>query len=114
MAKRKKKHLTVTTAAFKLTREAEAALNKYLAAIKQGVLNVCEMHTHDSNPALSQKDFELTYIEKTLGQTATAVSLSQKAIVDGLAAQKQKEADLTLNVLADENKKILKKGGQQK
>lgn len=107
MAKRKKKKLT-TTKPFNLTNKADIALNKYFTAIKQGILNVCEMHTHDSNPALSQEDFELTYIEKTLGQTATAVSLSQKAIVDGLAAQKQMEADRTLNVL-DKNKTNSKK-----
>ncbi len=107
MAKRKKKKLT-TTKPFNLTNKANIALNKYFTAIKQGILNVCEMHTHDSNPALSQEDFELTYIEKTLGQTATAVSLSQKAIVDGLAAQKQMEADRTLNVL-DKNKTNSKK-----
>ena len=107
MAKRKKKKLT-TTKPFNLTNKANIALNKYFTAIKQGILNVCEMHTHDSNPALSQEDFELTYIEKTLGQTATAVSLSQKAIVDGLAAQKQMEADRTLTVL-DKNKTNSKK-----
>lgn len=108
MAKRKKKKLTTTTKRpFNLTNKANAALNKYLAAIKQGILNVCEMHTHDSNPALSQEDFELTYIEKTLGQTATAVSLSQKAIVEGLAAQKEAEAARALNAAAaDKNKSI--------
>ena len=110
MAKRKKKKLTTTTTKpFNLTNKANIALNKYLTVIKQGILNVCEMHTHDSSPALKQEDFELTYIEKVLGQTATAVSLSQKAIVDGLAAQKQMEAERTLNVLADRNKPNSKK-----
>lgn len=108
MAKRKKKKLT-TTKPFNLTNKANIALNKYFTAIKQGILNVCEMHTHDSSPALKQEDFELTYIEKVLGQTATAVSLSQKAIVDGLVAQKQMEADRTLVVLADRNKPNSKK-----
>lgn len=106
MAKRKKKLTTTTKKPFNLTNKANAALNKYLAAIRQGILNVCEMHTHDSSPALSQENFELTYIEKTLGQTATAVSLSQKAIIDGLSAQKKMEADRTLNVLANKNKPI--------
>lgn len=110
MAKRKKKKLTITTTKpFNLTNKANIALNKYFTAIKQGILNVCEMHKYDSKTSLSQEDFELTYIEKTLGQTTTAVSLSQKAYVDGLAAQKQKEADLTLNVLADKNKPNSKK-----
>ena len=54
--------------------------------------NVCEMHTHDSNPSIKQGDFEELYIDKTLGQTATAISVSLHSMVDGLAAQKEAEA----------------------
>lgn len=100
MAKRKIK----TKPTFKLTKKAEAALNRYLSAIKQGIVNVCEIHTHDSNPSFSQGNFELAYIEKTLGQTATAVKLSQKAMVEGLAAQKATEVGKALTAPADENK----------
>lgn len=109
MAKRKKNKTVLTTTNFNLTNKANILLNKYLTALKQGILNVCKMHTYDSNPSLSQEDFELTYIEQTLGMTCSAVSVSQKAIVDGLAAQKQMEADRNFNVLADNNKTNSKK-----
>lgn len=100
MAKRKIK----TKPTFKLTRKASANLDRYFLAIKKGILNVCEMHTHDSNPSLSQEDFELAYIDKTLGKTCSAVSLSQKAIVEGLAAQKAAEAGSALAAPVENNK----------
>lgn len=100
MAKKKIK----TKPTFNLSRKATVKLNKYLSAIKQGILNVCEMHTHDSSPSLSQADFELTYIEKTLGKTCSAVALSQKAIIEGLAAQKAAEAGVVLTAPTDEIK----------
>lgn len=76
---------------FKLSGQAQAKLNSYLAEIRRGIINVCELHTHDSAPSLSKEAFEEAYIDKLLGQTATAVSLSIKGMTDGLAAQKEKE-----------------------
>lgn len=87
MAKRK----ATEAAKFRLDRKAEIRLNTYLAQIKKGILNVCELHTHDSAPSLSKADFEVAYIDKILGQTATAVSASIHAMTEGLQMQKQQE-----------------------
>ena len=76
---------------FKLSAKASAKLNNYLAEIRKGIILVCEMHTHDSNPSLAKEDFEEIYIDKTLGMTASAVRLSIKGMTEGLAAQKEKE-----------------------
>lgn len=78
---------------FKLTSSADRLLNHYLAEIRKGVLNVCEIHMHDSAPSMSKGEFEKAYIEKVLGQTATAVSASIKAIVQGIAEQKERQAN---------------------
>lgn len=86
-----KKKATEAAAKFRLDKKAEARLNTYLAQIKKGILNVCELHTHDSAPSLSKKDFEVAYIDKILGQTATAVSASIHAMTEGLQIQKQQE-----------------------
>lgn len=88
MAKRKQKH----TPAFKLTRKASKHLNKNLAAIREGILNVCKMHTHDSDPSLTQGDFEVLYIDKVLGQPITAISATIRTLAEELT--KQKEAAL--------------------
>lgn len=108
MAKKGKKNAG-TTPAFNLTRKADKKLNEYFRTLKQGILHVCQMHTHDSNPSLSQEDFEIAYIENTLGKTCTAVSLSMKAIIGGLAIQKEQEAALNNPVVetvaADKNLK---------
>ncbi len=77
---------------FRLSAAATKKLNKYLAEIRKGIVNVCEMHTHDSNPSIKQGDFEELDIDKTLGQTAAAISVSLHSMVDGLAAQKEAEA----------------------
>lgn len=87
MAKRK----DTEAAKFRLDRKAEIRLNTYLAQIKKGILNVCELHTHDTAPSLSKADFEVAYIDKILGQTATAVSASIHAMTEGLQIQKQQE-----------------------
>ena len=63
MAKRKQKNAP----AFKLSPKATAHLNKNLAAIREGIVNVCKMHTHDSDPSLTQEDFELLYIDYRRG-----------------------------------------------
>lgn len=88
MAKRKQKHAP----AFKLTRKASDHLNKNLAAIREGIVNVCKMHTHDSNGSLTQEDFELLYIDKVLGQPITAISATIRTLAEQLT--KQKEAAL--------------------
>lgn len=106
MAKRKKANRTM----FKLSSKADTMLNKYIRALNQGILNVCEMHTHDSNPSLSQEDFELTYIEATLGKTCAAVQVSQRAIIDGLAMQKKMEAERGQEITSAEVTLKIKKG----
>lgn len=88
MAKRKSQPISKP---FKLTGKAEGMLNKYLAEIRKGIINVCELHTHDSSPSMSKGVFEEAYIEKVLAQTANLVSVGIKAMTDGLAAQKEKE-----------------------
>lgn len=88
MAKRKQKNAP----AFKLSAKATAHLNKNLAAIREGIVNVCKMHTHDSDPSLTQEDFELLYIDKLLGQPITAISATIRTLAEALT--KQKEAAL--------------------
>lgn len=88
MAKRKQKNAP----AFKLSAKATAHLNKNLAAIREGIVNVCKMHTHDSDPSLTQEDFELLYIDKVLGQPITAISATIRTLAEALT--KQKEAAL--------------------
>ena len=78
---------------YKLTAEANKRLNKYLTEIRRGIENVSEMHKHDSAPSMSQADFEITYIDKILGQAVTAVSASMRSMAEALA--KQKESALT-------------------
>lgn len=77
---------------YKLTAEANKRLNKYLTEIRRGIENVCEIHSHETAPSLAQADYEITYIDRLLGQTVTAVSASMRTIIDALA--KQKEAEL--------------------
>lgn len=72
---------------FRLCNKTQQRLNKYLAEIRRGIINVCELHTHDENPSMTKELFEETYIDQLLGQTATAVSLSIKAMTEALQAQ---------------------------
>ena len=88
MTKRKQKNAP----AFKLSQKATAHLNKNFAAIREGIINVCKMHTHDSDPSLTQEDFELLYIDKVLGQPITAISATIRSLAEALT--KQKEAAL--------------------
>ena len=74
---------------YKLTAEANKRLNKYLTEIRRGIENVSEMHKHDSAPSMSQSEFEIAYVEKLLGQTVTAISLSIRSITEALAKQKE-------------------------
>ena len=76
---------------FKLSAKAQEKLNKYLAEIRRGIFNVCELHTHDEKPSMTKEVFEETYIDHLLGQVATAVSLSIKAMAEGLQAQTEEE-----------------------
>ncbi len=77
---------------YKLTAEANKRLNKYLTEIRRGIENVCEIHTHETAPSMTQADYEITYIDRLLGQTVTAISATMRTIIDALA--KQKEAEL--------------------
>lgn len=78
--------------AFVLSKKGALRLNRYLKEISKGITHVCEMHTYDTAPSLKQTDFETAYIDKILGQTAAAVAVSIKAMTEGLAKQKEKEA----------------------
>ena len=77
---------------YKLTAEANKRLNKSRTEIRRGIENVCEIHTHETAPSMTQADYEITYIDRLLGQTVTAISATMRTIIDALA--KQKEAEL--------------------
>ena len=77
--------------AFKLTKAAEKALRDNMKALRKGIKNVCEMHTYDSNPSMTQEDFEMLYIEKVLGQPISAVSASLRKLAEDLSKQKEEE-----------------------
>ena len=63
---------------FRLSGKAGARLNRYFDEIRKGIINVCEMHKHDSAPSMSQSEFEIAYIAK---QKETALkTLTQKKI----------------------------------
>ena len=79
---------------FKLSEEASRKLNKYLGEIRKGIKTVCELHEHDSHPSMEKTVFEEAYIERLLGQTVAAVSLSIKGMMEGLQAQKQAEVQV--------------------
>lgn len=72
---------------FRLCNKNQQKLNKYLAEIRRGIINVCELHSHDENTSMTKEVFEETYIDQLLGQTATAISLSIKAMTEALQAQ---------------------------
>lgn len=72
---------------FRLCNKNQQKLNKYLAEIRRGIINVCELHSHDENTSMTKEAFEETYIDQLLGQTATAISLSIKAMTEALQAQ---------------------------
>lgn len=87
------------TQGFRLTTEANKRLNKYLTEIRRGVENISELHAHDSAPSMSQGDFETAYIDKLLGQTVAAISVTLRANIEGLAKQKES----ALNALTQGN-----------
>ena len=89
---------------YKLSVAAKTKLDKYIAEIRKGIKQVCEMHTYDSAPSLAQVDFETTFIDQILGQTSTAVSISIKAIIDGLQAQKDAEIKAVMEQLTNQGK----------
>ena len=101
MAKRKKK-ATRKPQGFKLTAAANKRLNQYMTEIRRGIENVCEMHTYDSATSKSQGDFEIMYIDKILGQAATAVSLSIRSISEALAKQKEDELNAITSISTPE------------
>ena len=76
---------------FELSAAASKRIDRYFAEIRKGIKNVCELHTHDSNPSIKQRDFELLYIDKVLGQPTAAISMSLRTMVDALAKQKETE-----------------------
>ena len=79
---------------FRLSGKAGARLNRYFDEIRKGIINVCEMHKHDSAPSMTQSEFEIAYVEKLLGQTVTAISLSIRSITEALA-KPEKETEST-------------------
>lgn len=89
---------------YKLSDAAKTKLDKYIAEIRKGIKRVCELHTYDSAPSLAQTDFETTLIDRILGQTSDAVSMSIKAIIDGLQAQKESEIKAAMERLTNQGK----------
>lgn len=71
---------------FRLSGKAGAMLNRSLAELRRGILNVCELHSYDER-ALDKANFETSYIERVLGQPITAVSASIRAMTASLAEQ---------------------------
>ena len=90
---------------FKLSNRATVRMNKYLAEIRKAITNVCELHTHDSNPSMKKVEFEEAYIDGILGQTVTAVSMSLRSMEEALQAQKAQEAAALIGIPADETEK---------
>ena len=76
---------------FRLSAAATKKLNKYLAEIRKGIVNVCEMHTHDSNPSIRQAEFEKLYIDKLLAQPIAAISATLRTMTQALTEQKEVE-----------------------
>lgn len=93
----KKKSQDTTSKPFTLSGRAAARLNKYLAEIKKGIVNVCELHTHDSAPALKKADFEVMYIDSILGQTANKISFDMHSMVEALKEQKTQEIQAAID-----------------
>lgn len=93
---------------FTLSKTAETKLNRYLTEIKKGLINVCELHTHDSGASLTKAKFEDAYIDKVLGQTVALLSMDMRSMVDGLTKQKEEEIkaarQATASAEADDNK----------
>lgn len=77
---------------FRLSGKAGARLNAYLAEIRKGIMNVCELHTYDNAPSMNKSDFETTYVDRVLSQPVAAISASIRAMTQELQAQKEKEA----------------------
>jgi hypothetical protein len=96
---------------FRLSGKANARLNNYLAQVRKGIVSVCELHAHDSRPSLKQGDFEELYIDKILAQTVTAVSVSIRAMTEGLTAQREAEAQA---LKAAENNTVINPQGDNK
>ncbi len=86
-----KRH-TKQTPQFKLTAAANKRLNQYLAEIRKGIENISEMHKHDSNPSMTQAQFETAYIDKLLSSPIAAISATIRGMVEALAKQKEAEA----------------------
>lgn len=86
----------------KLTAAATKRLNQYITEIRRGIENVSEMHTHDSAPSMTQESFEIAYIDKILGQAATAVSVSMRSIAEALAKQKEEELSAITSISTPE------------
>jgi hypothetical protein len=72
---------------FRLSGKAGAMLNRNLAELRRGILNVCELHSYDAEGAMDKANFETSYIERVLGQPITAVSASIQAMTASLAKQ---------------------------
>lgn len=89
---------------FKLSTKAQARLHKYLTEISKGITNVCEMHTYDESPSMKQEAFEMAYIDKLLGRTASAVSASIKTLSEALTTQKEAALGISQETKQEDNK----------
>lgn len=76
---------------FHLTAAADRTLKRYFTEIRKGIENVSEMHKHDSNPSMTQAQFEATYIDKLLAAPIAEISATMRGMVEALTAQKEAE-----------------------
>ncbi len=86
------KRSTKKKSQYQLTTAGKARFNKYMAEIRQGIENVCEMHKHEKNASMSQSEFEKTYIDKLLATPISAISATLRTLAEALT--KEKEAEL--------------------
>ena len=85
---------------YQLTMAGKTRFNKYMAQIRQGIENVCEMHKHEKNASLSQSKFEEMYIDKLLATPISAISATLRTLMEALTNEKEAE----LQALNQENK----------
>ena len=76
---------------FSLTQKAGRMLDRYFTAIRKGIENVSEMHTYDSNPSMTQAQFEAAYIDKLLATPIAAISATIRSMAEALSSQKEAE-----------------------
>lgn len=78
---------------YKLSKKNEEHLDKVFSELKQGILNVCVLHSHDSAPSMSKATFERAYIDKVVTLPIGIVSADIKHCTAALEQQKRKHLE---------------------